>query len=357
MFLRSGLLAIGLVLASASFAQFSTGNLAVLMAGDGVAALGSTGAKTQIVEINRATGALTTKSFDLTFDASTRQNGIVLTGNSLSEGGLNTYNGKAVLGGYSAAVGTGSLGNLSTKRTVQMDYVTGAITFSDFIASGNIRSVATSDGSTYYSAMSTGGVMKGQTGNLTPTFVSGTDTNIRFTQVGPGGEVFYSINGAGGGFMKTVNTGNAASWSTAANTIGIADFAFSSDGLSLYLAADAGTNPGAGVYRLNRATTASAFTGSGVRISDVSTRYLTLFENGTSTSIYATRRPTNTTSTLVALDGADAATGVITPTWSFTSSANQVFMGVDVVQAVPEPASIVALGLGLGVLSRRRKKA
>ncbi|MEI7577689.1 MAG: PEP-CTERM sorting domain-containing protein [Armatimonadota bacterium] len=355
MLLRVGVLALGAVLSSGAFAQFSTGNLAVVLVGDGTTALGATGAKTQIVEIDRATGLLTSKAWDLTFNASTRQNGIVLTGNSVSEGGLNSYNGKAVLGGYSAAVGTGSLGNLATKRALQVDYGTGGITFSDFIAGGNIRSVATSDGSTYFAAMSTAGVMKGVTGNLTPTFVSGTDTNIRFTQVGPGVEVFYSINGSGGGFMKTTNTGNAASWSTAANTIGIADFAFSSDGLNLYLAADAGTTPGAGVYRLSRTSTSSAFTGAATRISDVATRYLTLYETGTSTSVYATRRPTNVTSTLVALDGADTATTVISPSWSFTTSANQVVMGVDLVQVVPEPATLAVLGLGLGVLTRRRK--
>lgn len=355
MLLRVGVLALGAVLSSGAFAQFSSGNLAVVLVGDGTTTLGSSGAKTQIVEINRSTGVLTTKAWDLTFNASTRQNGIVLTGNSVSEGGLNSRNGKAVLGGYSAGVGTSSLGSLSTKRAMQVDYVTGGITFSDFIAGGNIRSVATPDGSTYYAAMSTAGVMKGVTGNLTPTFVSGTDSNIRFTQVGPGGEVFYSINGSGGGFMKTTNSGNAASWSTGPNTIAIADFAFSSDGLSLYLAADAGASPGGGVYRLSRANTSSAFTGSVTRISDVATRYLTIYQSGTGTSVYATRRATNSTSTLVALDGADTASGVITPTWSLSSTANQVFMGVDVVQAVPEPATLAVLGLGLGVLARRRK--
>ncbi len=357
MLLRVGVLAFGAVLSSGAFAQFSTGNLAVVLVGDGTASLGPSGAKTQIVEINRSTGLLTAKAWDLTFNASTRQNGIVLTGASATEGGLNTYNGRAVLGGYSAAVGTGSLAGLTTKRALQVDYLTGGITFSDFISGGNIRSVATTDGLTYFAAMSTGGVMKGTTGNLLPTFVSGSDSNIRFTQVGPGGEVFYSINGTGGGFMKTTNAGNAASWSTTANTIGIADFAFSSDGLNLYLAADAGASPGAGVYRLSRPNTSSAFTGSATRISDVATRYLTIYQSGTSTSVYATRRPTSTTSTLVALDGADTATGVITPTWSFTSGANQALMGVDVVQVVPEPATLAVLGIGLGVLARRRKKA
>lgn len=350
------------VSAAVASAQFTNGNLAVVLVGDGTATLNSTAAKTQVIEINRSTGAATGQAFDLTFNASTRQNGITLTGNSLSEGGLNAYQGKAVLGGYSAAVGTGSLGNLSTKRVVRVDYVTGAISsFSDFIAAGNIRSVATANGTDYYAAMSTGGVMKGTVGNFTPTFVSGTDTNIRFINVDPAsGQLYYSINGAGGGFAKSVNAGNAPIFSTAANSIGIADFALSYTGLELYIAADAGTAAGfgPGVYRIKRNSSADVFNpANAVKIYGSAARYLSLYQTGSTTSVYVTRRPSGTSSSLTALDGADTATGLITPSWDFASGSNTVYMGSEIIQTVPEPATMAVLGLGLaGLAARRRRK-
>jgi hypothetical protein len=362
---------IALSLASAgAFAQFAEQSIAVVAVGTDGTTLANTGNEAHLLNFSTTGARLTT----------TNPTGVFLSGTATSEGtlnleqsGLREFTGAVRnlwIGGYQST-GTGSLAGSTSPvgiRIRSFDAVTGTFGASTDIArslvatGNNMRSVHSVNGKRVTSA-GTGGVRYNDTTDAT---VSGTQisthANTRVSQIW-GGNMFYSTGSTAPTAISIYrNATSATDGSTAVDilatkplgTFSPYDFAFANGGSVLYVASD--TNAATGLLRFDRnvnntydfAYAISVANAGGATISGA--RHLGIGNDGT---IYVTTATTNDLSSNHILSIIDTGASSTT-TLLATSNAGERFRGLEV---VPEPASMIAIGIGIAGLASRRRKS
>lgn len=316
------------VLAAAlpSAAQISPGRLAVVRVGDGTS-LSSVGAAVQLIGLDKSDGSTTGQSIDLTYDG---VNGLVLTGNTTGEGSLASVRAAAgafaVLGGYPAFPGTGSLTTSAVKRVTRANYGTGALLDQDLFLAGQSRSALSRDGADFYFCTGTVGVHAGVFGSAATTSQS-TETNTRFLETWNGRVYFSTASGGSNIVREAVPGGGGPILIALGSTLIIADFEISRDGLTLYIASDSTTV--GGIYRFTRTSVADPWD-AGTRLTTQAVRYLALDEVGGRHDLYACYR-SSTRNDIEAFRDARTATS-LTPAWTIFPPGGYAYLGIDVVK-------------------------
>ncbi|MEO8379001.1 MAG: DUF5689 domain-containing protein [Acidobacteriota bacterium] len=203
--------AILIVAASLQAAAFTPGNIVVYRVGDGAIALSANAAPVFLDEYTPA-GALV-QSVAMPTAVAGANLRLTASGSATTEGFLSRSQDGTILAvpGYDASAGTASITTSTTiPRVMGRVDSGGAIdtssSYIDAASSGNIRSVASLDGTRYWASGSTQGVRTvAHGGSGAATIVSSTATNLR--QIGIFGSQLYIGSGAGTIRMGTVGSG------------------------------------------------------------------------------------------------------------------------------------------------------
>lgn len=261
-------------LASAGTSNFTAGNFVAVRAGDGTAALVNTGNAVFLDEIT-PTGT-PVRSLPLPTTASGNQRQCILSGTATSEGMITRSEDgtKLVLGCYGRDLGgTGSLASTTAaavNRVVALIGADGSIDTSTALADAhsgnNFRSVASQDGSSFYTAGGSEGVRLSLLGASTSSVISSATANGNLTNLRNlgiwSGNLFVTNASGTNARLQQVGTGLPTAASTLmAGVPGMpidrsfygyhfADRSTEVPGLdTLYVADDSATAPGAGVLK------------------------------------------------------------------------------------------------------------
>lgn len=309
------------------WSQISPGRLAVVRLGDG-GGLTSAGAAVQLVSMDKATGTVLGESIDITYDGTT---GLVLTGNTTGEGSLaslrTTTGTFALISGYPAFVGTGSLTTSPTKRVTRVRYFNGAMVDQDLTLAGQARSAVSLTGLDFYFSTGTVGVNAGSFGSGTTTSQS-TETNTRFLDTWQGRAYFSTASGGNNIVREAVPGGGGPVLLSTGSAVLIADFEIARDGLTLYVASDSTTL--GGIYRYSRPSLASAWD-SGTRLTTQPVRYLALEETAGQHNLYASFK-SSTRNDIEGFFDTKTATS-LSPAWTITPPGGFGYAGLDLVQS------------------------
>lgn len=337
---------LAVALAPALLAQITPGNLVVVRAGDGAAALGSAANVINYEEFTLAGAPVQTIPLV----------GVTISGSATSEGFLTqSADGNYLIGvGYAAAVGTASV-NGTTSATVARVVVRlgldGSIDTStalgDAHSGGSIRSAVSYDGTQFWTAGAGSGTSPGvryaTLGGTTSTQLSTSVTNVRHVNIY--GEQLY-VSSASGTFqgVSAVGTGLPT---TSGETITLLpgfptatgpssyDFFFA-DADTLYVADDR-TNGNGGLQKWVQSAGTWTLLYTLAPAANVGCRSVTGTVEGGLVTLYATTTQTSANSLVTVLDA-----GAGSPfTTLVAAPANTAFRGV---QFVRTPSAIAYLG-------------
>lgn len=344
--------------ASAAHAQFIGGDLAVVVLGDGTAAISSAAAQARLFDFNKtSTGQTGTSVVNLsTGPAGSR---VTTSGSATSEGFLSRSTDGQYLSyqGYDAAAGTANVVTSNAARLHAAVDANGTVvnyTNMQAYTSNNLRS-SFIDGSNFYSAgtsTSDGGVRQGVIGVSGSTLLSGSLTNTRVVGV-DGGSVF-ATSSSGSFVGLNLISGGSASLKIATGSGSSPYGFFIKDSNTVYIADDR-TSASGGIQKWtfsgsswSLAYTLSTGTSNGAR------GLAGELDGSGNTVLYATTVE-GSANRLVRITDLGAGSAVTTLA---TAGTNTIFRGVALnPTVVPEPGSMVALATGLAaVVARRRRK-
>jgi PEP-CTERM motif-containing protein len=359
------------LLTPAAFATGITpGDLVVVQVGatGSVTALAGTATATFLDEYT-PTGTLV-QQIALPTSASGSSDALTLSGTSTAEGflSISSDGNYLTLGGYNQTVG----GTTAANAASAVNRVVGLVNISTGSAdtttalssgtSGNIRSVATANGSSFYVASSSAGVgYVGTFGSVTSALqLSTTPVNTRVVNIS-GGQLY--VSSSSGTFLGLSTIGSGLPTTAGQTTTGLAGFPTSgthssydywfANSSTVYVADDGSAAAGGGIQKwtLSGGTWSLQYTllNNGTSTTDV--RGLTGEIVGGNTELFGT---TSTTSLIEVTDtGAGSSDTVLA-----TAGANTAFRDVVLVpNVVPEPSTLALLGLGAaGWFFLRRRK-
>ncbi|HLO96998.1 MAG TPA: PEP-CTERM sorting domain-containing protein [Fimbriimonas sp.] len=338
-------LALGVGAASASFADFFPYDSLIISRTNGTS---SAAASVDLVGTDFA-GVANGQVWDLTATA-----GITQSGSATSEGQLNASNDYLAVPGYVATPGTASVSSAAgiVRRVAVFDNSgVGSVTTVDLLAGvhagNNFRSAFADNLGTVYTAGGAGG-WRENTGGVSNVF--GTTTNARVIKTHNG--TVYGATGSGTAGIYSLMAGAQTAVVTTGTGSSPYDFEFYSEGANdfVLVADDRTTANGGGLQVWQGGSLVRTF-GLGMLRNfsvrnwvDAGVPKITVFGIANAKDLHA-----------LTFDAGDiAGTGA---TWSsslLNAGANANFRGVIV---VPEPASMIAFGVGLAGLIARRKRS
>lgn len=377
--------AAGLLLAAPAAAQqFTSGNIVVLRIGDGITSLSAASSQGTLVEVNSATGAATGFTVDLPTKSSSNSGGITFSGSSASAPYLHRSTDGSMLTviGYDAPVNSSNVatsGAGTYRRTIGEVTAAGTVTTTrmsgDTTYGGGEARSAVSDGTHFWIGGTASNGLDGlryvssASATTSTQLVSGNvrDVNIFNNQL------FYSDSNANA-IVAVGSNGPPTSGSPSTRTV-----LNSTNGLTstpngfLFLQRTASS----GDSSLGNLDTAYVATAANIskfewdgntwtqRGSYDSTNLGNTFAvtgavNGSSVDLYVTDQ--NNKLEKITDTSAFGSSISATDVWTYNAGSNYALRGVDFGPSSPTPEptgvlAVVAGGLGLGALARRRRPA
>ncbi|MCW5936300.1 MAG: PEP-CTERM sorting domain-containing protein [Fimbriimonadaceae bacterium] len=324
--------------AASSFAQFSAGNLAVAVVGDGqTPTSGNLG-----ISVRQFTTAGSQVGSDLSLINLSGGRNITTTYGETSEANI-TLSGDGrffMLGGYDLSVRNAGFNTINSDRAVARIDMNGGVDVSTAFkpASGDgVRAVYSADGTDYIATGGDMGLLRGSFPGAPTQVVSGF-TSSRTVKAFGSGFMFNGSNAfqGGNGFAFFDGTNVTELFGTP-NGASARDFEVVNS-TTLYLATSS-ANTGLVKMTFDGSAWVQSYGLTGTALSGVA------FDGN---SVYATS--SDGTRLMVSTD-----TGSGFTAWSTlaTASANTRFRGVEV---VPEPGTMIALGAGVAALASRRRR-
>jgi hypothetical protein len=349
--------AVALGIASSSFAQFADQSLAVLAVGTDGTTLANTGNEAHLLNFTSGGSRLTPNN----------ATGVILSGTATSEGALaiDISGGSRNLwfGGYQNT-GTSSIASSSSVgiRIKNFDAATGTFGSNIDIAratlhTGNNFRSAHVVGTDRATAGGSGGTRVELGGVSGAGAQVSTAANTRVTKIFGSNVVWSSASGTTSIFRNTLS-GSSVSQVDIIGTKPVTwspyGFAFTPSGTTLYVASDTSVASGLHRFDLNTGTgnfdLSYSFNLTTTGAANVSgSRHVAMGSDGT---LYMTTATTSDASSNHIISLVDSGASSI-PTLLATSNTGERFRGIEM---VPEPGSMIAIGVGIAALLRRRKK-
>jgi PEP-CTERM motif-containing protein len=372
---RLGSFALVASLATNIYAQTLTpGDLVVYRVGDGSGALGA--ASTIVFADEYTTSGTLVESIMMPTNTVGSQLALTAAGNATSEGLLTlSANGEYImLSGYNTSTGTASVATSSSttiSRGVGIIDLDGNVNTTTSLTNvdtgGNIRGVASSDGTNIWITGSISGVQYTTRGTVgAATSLGGTPTNTRGVNIF-GGQLMVSDQSGSAIRIGAVGTGLPT---TSGQTItALPGVAGNAGGMYAFvqLTLNGGPSPDTMYVAddldsviLKYSLVGGVWVTNG-SVSAVAPRGLTAEVVGGNVELFGTDGNSTTITNMFEITDSSGYDGLISSniTTIATAAANEQFRGIVVIPAaVPEPSTVILVGVGvLGMLSIRRRRS